>query len=478
METSALLRIMALRQVLLFGLEFGTTLVVARLLTPEQIGTFSVAVAAVFVAMALRTGSVSTFLVQARELGRNEVGNALGFALVISVVLGLAVVLVRHPIADFYGAPEMAPLLLVMAGSISIAPLQGVAAGLLRRDLLIGRMATAELAGAAVGNTTTLVLAYLDYGPIALAYGALVRSVLMTILYCVFSPRLLWTRPRFNDWREVGSVSGWAMAFTMTHQLGQRMNELVIGRTIGLADAAMLDRANTLPRLIWYHLLPPVISVLTPVMAREMRSGEHGHAVAERRMRMAGIVFVPILLGMASQSEPLILFLFGDQWVAAVEPAIWLCVSAAIGAQFSVVNSTLLAMGRTRDMFIASLIEQTGRAIVLALFATQSIVAIAIGSVAVGICHAATLAFFAAWRDILPFRRLPRAIGRGLAAGAVVYAVGYVTRLLLTQYTDLGHGPMLGIAVVVLAATLALLLALLEPDVLRFGLKMLRLRRT
>lgn len=475
-STSALVRVTGLRQLLQFLIEFGTTVTVARLMTPAEIGTFSVAMAAIVLAMALRNAGVQSYVLQSRSLGPAEVGATLGFATVTNLTLGAAVVAAAPWIARVYEAPVIVPLLLVVGLTFLTNPIQMVASSLLSRDLQMGRLAIASLAGSAAGAGVTLTFAYTGAGPMSMAWGALARAVVGMAMLSALAPRLLWCRPRFSGWGEVASISGWSLATTLLLEVQGRMAELVIGRTLGLDNAALMERARSLPRLLWSHLMPPVLGILAPVVASERRGGFDIRYLTVRRMRFFGCVFVPILAGMSTQSEHLILGLFGDQWTGAVEPARWVCISSAIGGQFIVINTTLFAMGRTKHVFFCTLISLLSTLVVLALFANVSISAVARGGV--GSAFVGATAIYVAGRinGVIRFADLPRALRPGLLTGGTIFLLGYVLEALLAHNVELSHLATLAVVIPVLGLVLSLLLVFLEPDVLRFAWKVVTQR--
>ena len=74
---SRLVRISGLSYALTFAVDFGVSIAVARLLTPQEVGTFSVAMAAIVLTQILRTAGVNVYIVQARSLGPPQVAAAL-----------------------------------------------------------------------------------------------------------------------------------------------------------------------------------------------------------------------------------------------------------------------------------------------------------------------------------------------------------------------------------------------------------------
>ena len=64
--------------------QFVSVMVIARLLTPEEIGIFSISLAVIALAQTLREFGLGAYVVQERELDRARIRSAFGVALVLA----------------------------------------------------------------------------------------------------------------------------------------------------------------------------------------------------------------------------------------------------------------------------------------------------------------------------------------------------------------------------------------------------------
>ena len=82
--------------------QFVSVMVIARLLTPEEIGIFSISIAVIALAQTLREFGLGAYVVQERELDRARIRSAFGVALVLAWAIALLIVVASGPVADFY----------------------------------------------------------------------------------------------------------------------------------------------------------------------------------------------------------------------------------------------------------------------------------------------------------------------------------------------------------------------------------------
>jgi O-antigen/teichoic acid export membrane protein len=179
-----------------------------------------------------------------------------------------------------------------------------------------------------------------------------------------------------------------------------------------------------LPRMLWNYVSPPVLAILGPLVAHELRSGIDAHATVLVRMRLFGCIFSPILIGMATQSAPILIGLYGWQWQASIAPAPWLCVAAAITGQFVVLNASLNGLGEARALFFLGLTEQAARIVMLVMLSTTHIEWVAAGAVGVSLVYAAAAVRLGIRLKLFSLREVLASLAPAIAICAVVGAAG------------------------------------------------------
>src|SRR5579862_5267561 len=99
-----------------------STLILSRLLTPVDIGIYSVAAGAVGLAHMLRDFGVATYLFQEKDLTQERMRAALGVTMVFSWSVAAVMAALSSPIGTFYNAPGVAEVILVLAANFVLLP--------------------------------------------------------------------------------------------------------------------------------------------------------------------------------------------------------------------------------------------------------------------------------------------------------------------------------------------------------------------
>ncbi len=159
-------------------IRFVTGIVLARLLTPAEIGVFVVALAVIMTLGALRDFGIPRYLIKEREITEAKLATVFGVSLLFGWSLAVALYLGRHAAARFYGTPELADILAVLAVTFLLLPIGQPALAMLRREQRYGQLTVNALSAALGGAATSITFAVLGFGPISMAYGALVAAAL------------------------------------------------------------------------------------------------------------------------------------------------------------------------------------------------------------------------------------------------------------------------------------------------------------
>jgi len=172
---------------LTFALQFATAVIVARLLTPSEIGVYSIAVITLSAAHVIRDFGVVAYLVKEAELSTEKIRAASGLSFLVSWALAALIGLASFPLAKFYNEPRLLHLTWVLALNFVMIPFGAVAMAILRRDLQMGRIFTIRVGSAAASATTVVVLALLGFGPMSLAIGNTVNTAVTMLGARIFS---------------------------------------------------------------------------------------------------------------------------------------------------------------------------------------------------------------------------------------------------------------------------------------------------
>ncbi|RMF67895.1 MAG: hypothetical protein D6740_11325 [Alphaproteobacteria bacterium] len=415
----------------------GTTAVVARLLTPHELGVFAIAMGIVMVMESLRVFGVFAYLVRLPALAEPVVRAALGLSLLLSAGLAVAIWLAAGPVARFYDDAGVASCLGILAANMLIAPWPGLVQALLQRQRRYPALAVVQTGGLAVGNVLAIALVLAGFSYTALAWGLVAQNLAILLAGLLARPDGFVWWPRFRGLRPLLSFGSWLTLANIVQQIGARAGELVLGRIQTLAVAALYDKAGALARMVGMYVSPALAQVLLPAFSTELAAGERMEAVYLSRLQAVTALIWPMLAFLGLFAHPLIAILYGSQWLAAAPAASLLAVAGMLFLPFAVAQTLLIAASRPEHVLAIQLVYQGMRVLLVLVLARFGLLAVAAGEVIASGAYCLTSQRAALTTTGLTVRQLlaglaPSFVALLLAAvagGALLAVVGYVPRI-------------------------------------------------
>lgn len=328
-------------------LMFALTLILARLLTPADIGVFSIAVVFINIVAVFRDWGISSYLVRETTLTPEKLRSAIGLYLVLSWALALVLVLVSAPLARYYDQSGVEAVLHVLTVSFLLVPYASVLSSLLARDLQAGKQAVVTGVSTVVYALTCITLALGGHGYLSLAWANLAN--LMSNIVCLYllRPVGLSLRPSFfGGWREPLRFGGGAVIGNLVNVMHQSLPDLLLGKFSGVREVGLFSRANGLIG-IFQQIAGPALNFATlPYVASERRGGTAmAPLLARANAYLTGLAW-PVYVFFAVFAHDLIQWLYGEAWIEAAPVASIIALSAGLRLGYLLFHPALTAMDR------------------------------------------------------------------------------------------------------------------------------------
>jgi PST family polysaccharide transporter len=343
---------------------FLATLVLARLLVPEQFGlvTFALAVIAYLDhATDLGMGAALIYRSDAKDPKVSSSAFWIGIAgalVMVAACVGLA------PLAAGLGpGPEVVPILQVLSLHILLKALGNVHEYLIRHEIGFKRMLVPNLGSGLVKGAVSVALALSGFGVWSLVFGQLAGTATRNLMLWVTYP---W-RPRLTFSREAaGPMLRYGIgisAVTILAEVGHNVDYLIIGATLGSTALGFYYIAFRLPELVIMSGFRVAQQVLFPFYSRlgdlagtggdahlrEMADGYH------RTLRLAALIAFPAGFALAALASPIVLTLYGERWAESVAPMALISIWAALSALYALPGTLFKALGRSGLLTATSL---------------------------------------------------------------------------------------------------------------------------
>ncbi|MFD1715626.1 lipopolysaccharide biosynthesis protein [Amnibacterium flavum] len=295
-------------------LQTASTIVLARLLLPQDFGLLAMVTAIIGVADLLRDFGLSGAIVQVKTIGDSLWRSLLWLSVVLGVVLTGLVAASAPLIAALYGDDRLVLLTLALAPGLLVNGLCMPLQTKLQRELRFGTLAKIDVVSMGVGVVASIVAAFLGWGvwSLVLLNGAGVIYRLIALLIAV---RPKFGRPRIR--REVlplVTTGGSIFGVQILNYAARNLDNVIIGRFLGAGVLGQYSRAYALLTLPISQLNGPLARVALPVLSQLQDDPERYRKYVRSAMLVLGYVSLHVFAIAGGLAAPLIALLLGPNW--------------------------------------------------------------------------------------------------------------------------------------------------------------------
>jgi len=310
-----------LQQNLTYILSFATGIVIARLIPPREFGSYAVAMAIINIAAAIKDFGAASYVISHPEGEDSLVRSGFGVTLAATSLLALTAVLLSWPLAALYDDTLGVALRIAACGMLA-GQIGFPAMVLLTRAMRFDKLLAVGLAGAFTQSVVSLLLAAAGYGAIALATGFAAGQVVTALCGIIAKPDSLRLRPSLAQAKQLLSFGGSMSATMIVGAISLSTPELLIGRLLGLGEAALFSRAQSIVSVIRNGLFTAIARPLLPALGALEAQGAGLAPLYLRVIESVTGLAWPAYVLLAIWAEPLIRLLYGPRWsgVAALVP--------------------------------------------------------------------------------------------------------------------------------------------------------------
>lgn len=350
-------------------LQVASFLFLARLLTPEDIGLYSIAAALIGMIQVLREFGVGSYLVQEPELNEAKVRTAFTISVCLSVVCGLGIFALAGTAADFYRDARLEAVIQVLGLSFLLIPLSSTALAFLTREMRFRTMFWISTGSQIANNAAALTLAAMGFAYWSLVLASLVTTVVTTTALAVVARGQFVHRPDLSEWRGVLQYCSQSVVGRVIAEFGVSFNDLVVGRVLGIAQVGIMSRALGVMNLCHRDFIGAVRSVAFPAFAQIHREGGNIEELHAKFIANVAAFAWPFYGFFALFPLESLRLLFGRQWDAAAPLVPVVCAAGALAVLWSFVGSLLTATGQIALTLRIELVIQPLRIGLLSLVA-------------------------------------------------------------------------------------------------------------
>ena len=325
-------------------LGFASTIILARLLMPEDFGLMAMAAVSMAFLEAFTTLNLGTILIRNVLSSRADYDTAWTLQIIRGTVIALVILLASPAIAGFFEEPRLIQILPLVALASFVNGFHNIGMVDLEKEFRFQGIVIKESLTRVSAVILQIILAVLWRNYWALIAGIVCQSVVAVALSYYVSPY----RPKLSLARcgEIFGFAKWLTASSIAVFLREQCDALIIGRMLTPDILGTYVVGRNLVHMPANELIAPVSRAMFPAYAKISGDSE---ALQRAFLMMLGSVFAlaaPACAGIGLISEPLILGLFGERWLPAADVMPILAIGAIISSTGGIFGQILIVIGR------------------------------------------------------------------------------------------------------------------------------------
>lgn len=325
---------------------FALAIILARLLSPDDIGVFSMSAVLIAIAHTFRDFGVASYLKREEVLTDQTIRTARGVLYTTSWSMALLMYLSSAFWARFFNEPRVEEVVHVLALGFVFIPFGSIPQAIMNRELNVVQSSKVAAVSTAVYFIASVSLALLGFKHMTMAWANLVNILASGLGYNLFLGRRLPWMPSLSGWRSMVSFGTANVLTALCKVINTSIPDLLLGRLSVAADVGFFSRATSTVNMAGKVIEPSIAFFTLPYMARIHHTTGNVSTDFLRAGSIINSVLLPVLAWVALMANDIVLFLFGEQWLAAVPAIPWLCTATAIATLFSLSAQTVTSVGR------------------------------------------------------------------------------------------------------------------------------------
>ena len=347
---------------------FLVTLVLARLLMPEDYSVISVAAIFFTFCNVFIYGGLSAALVQKKDADSLDYSSVLWVTMLIAAALYGVAYLSAPGIALLYNKEQLTAVIRFMGLDFFVLAVKSVLNAYTSSNLQFRKFFYATLGGTLISAVVGITMALCGFGVWALVAQEMTNNFIDTLML-LFTTRMK-VRLRCS-WKRLKGLLSFGLhnfASSLVSIFYDQLSPMAIGLRFSTVDLAYYTKGRSIPGLIDTTLTQTMTEVLFPVMAKAQDDLDDVRNMTRRYLRTASYVIFPIMVGLAVVSDSFVRLALTEKWMNCAVYIRLFSLSGMVGLVSVGCIQAMRAIGRSDVVLKLELVKKALSLVLLVVF--------------------------------------------------------------------------------------------------------------
>lgn len=339
-------------------IQFVSSIILARLLTPYDYGCIGMLMIFMVLAESFIDGGFGSALIQKKCPTQEDYSTIFFWNLGMAVLLYAVLYLSAPAIARFYNIPLLCDVLRIQGVILFIYAFNIVQRNQLQKKLNFKVLSVVTISTSIISLMVTMMMAYHGFGVWALVTQNILSATIPALVfwfYVNWRPQLIFS---WKSFRELFSFGFYMFLTHLVNQFSQQIRGLLIGKVYSPEIMGYYSKANHTERMASQSISQVLTQVTYPLYAEVQDDKKRLKEMIQKLSSSIAFLTFPLMFILILVAKPLFILLYSDRWINSVPFFQILCL-AGLGICLQSVNlQAISAIGKSRVMFVWAMVKQ------------------------------------------------------------------------------------------------------------------------
>ena len=342
----------------LYGLPLILTLLVSRLISPDDYGIVAYTVVFFSITQAFIDFGLESSLIQKKDISALDLNTAFIFTTSLGIVAYIVFLLAAPYIATYFNVPVLEQVVRVSAIILLLRAASIVPYAKLQRELNFKAIARITFFVTLTSGGLTIFLLYKGLAYWALIIQSLFTASVMLILYvCIANWKFSFTFSAVSL-KKLLSYGMPLMFTSVINAVYGSLYSLFIGKKFGEKQLGLYNRSSSLGGYVPTNISDFTLRALFPIFSKHQDDKAFLRQQAIRTMHFTAFIVVPVNFFLMANASDLIQIILKDKWIGMTPLIRVLCLAHLSYIVCNVHVNILKTVSRTKSLFACELIKK------------------------------------------------------------------------------------------------------------------------
>ncbi len=335
-----------------------STVILARLLTPDDFGVAAIAMSVFALVNIFTQFGFETVLIQRKKFNVDDYNTAWTYNLLFGFASALVLFFSSEYIGQFYDNKDIEHVTIATSILFILHGLRNIGVVDFQKNLTFDKEFKLQIVPKFISFFVIICLAFYLRNFWALVIGGIVLKAMEVVSSYLMHP----FRPSFSlrKSKDLFGFSKWLFVNNVLAFIDTKSPELILGKLMSPHAVAIYSLASEIGKLTTGEVIANLNRAIYPGYAKVSSDLQKLRDLYMDSVRVIALIAMPLGTGVALVSAYIVPIMLGDQWLVAIEPVVYIALGGSVTALKSNSNYVYLALGKpqigTAELFIRGMI--------------------------------------------------------------------------------------------------------------------------